>query len=124
MDPIRVLLERAPDDPPEDDPQFQAELKEFYRQAWLGRVILSQTPFAQFRGGEYWRPDFLALVPAAIGAIAALCGAWVQARYGRKVRLKIGDTEAEGRSVEEIETLLQKAKQFKAAAEQNKELEP
>jgi hypothetical protein len=108
-DLIEMLLERAPDDPLEDDPQFQAELKEFYRQALLARVILWQRPSSTFRG-EYWRPDFLLpLVPAAIAAIAPLCGAWVQARYGRKVRLKIGDTEAEGRSVEEIETLLQKA---------------
>jgi hypothetical protein len=52
------------------------------------------------------------LGPAVIAATAAICGAWVQARYGRKVRLKIGDVEAEGRSVEEIETLLKQASDF------------
>lgn len=48
----------------------------------------------------------------AITAAAAAAGAWVQARYGRKVRLKIGELEAEGRSVEEVEKLLKVAADY------------
>ena len=40
---------------------------------------------------------------------------WVTAHYGRKVRLKIGDVEAEGRTVEEIEGLLKQASDFQEA---------
>lgn len=41
-----------------------------------------------------------------------LLGAWLTARYGRKIRVKIGDVEAEGQTVEEIEALLRKAKEY------------
>jgi hypothetical protein len=48
---------------------------------------------------RYPLPEFvIVLGPAVIAATAAVCGAWVTARYGRKVRLKIGDMEAEGRT--------------------------
>ncbi|MFL9936924.1 hypothetical protein P0D88_50130 [Paraburkholderia sp. RL18-103-BIB-C] len=42
-------------------------------------------------------------------------GAWITARYGRKVRLKIGDVEVEARSIEEVDQLLQRARAFKTA---------
>jgi len=41
-----------------------------------------------------------------------LLGAWLTARYGRSVRLKIGDVEAQARTVEEVEKLLDSAKKF------------
>jgi len=59
---------------------------------------------------RYPLPEFvIVLGPAVIAATAAVCGAWVTVRYGRKVGLKIGDMEAEGRTVEEIERLLRQA---------------
>jgi hypothetical protein len=33
-------------------------------------------------------------------------GAWLNARYGRKVRLEIGDIKAEASTVKEVEALL------------------
>jgi hypothetical protein len=39
-----------------------------------------------------------------ITAVAAVCRGWVQALYGRKMRLKVGDLEAEGRTIEEIKS--------------------
>ncbi|WP_085787624.1 hypothetical protein [Ketogulonicigenium robustum] len=42
------------------------------------------------------------LGPAVIGAI----GGWVAARQGRKVRVKMGDIEAEAGSVEQVKELL------------------
>jgi hypothetical protein len=41
-------------------------------------------------------------------------GVWIHARSGRKVRLTIGDVEAEARTPEEVESLLRIAKQFQA----------
>ena len=41
--------------------------------------------------------------------MAAVAGAWAQARFGRKVRLKVGDIEAEASTAEEIERLLANA---------------
>ncbi len=46
---------------------------------------------------------------ASVTALAAVLGAWLNARYGRKVRLKVGQIEAEAQSVEEVERLLESA---------------
>ncbi|MCU1268809.1 MAG: hypothetical protein JWN74_103 [Acidobacteriaceae bacterium] len=45
--------------------------------------------------------------------ICTAAGIWLHAKYGRKVRLKIGETEAEGQTVEEVKQLLEYAKQHK-----------
>jgi hypothetical protein len=63
--------------------------------------------------------DFMIKFAATAGpALGTLIGAWLHARYGRKVRLKIGDIEAEAQSVEEVEKLLQQAEQFQQQAQQ------
>ncbi len=62
----------------------------------------------------YPLPEFLVtLGPPTIAALAAIAGAWVQARYGRKVRLKVGDVEAEARTAEEVEKLFVRAAEFR-----------
>jgi hypothetical protein len=53
----------------------------------------------------------LARSPLA-GVIAATLGAWLHARYGRKVRLKIGDIEAEAQSEKQVQRLLEQAEEF------------
>jgi hypothetical protein len=57
-------------------------------------------------------------IKVALGVAAPLCtalGVWLQARYGRKVRLKVGEkeVEAEAPTIEQIEELLELAKAFK-----------
>jgi hypothetical protein len=68
--------------------------------------------FDSVEGGGYPLPEFVLILQAVTTSVAALCGAWVQARYDRKVRLKIGDIEVEGRTVAEIDDLLGRAKIF------------
>jgi len=63
----------------------------------------------------YPLPEYMIVATPFIGAATAIFAAWVTARYGRKVRLKIGNVEAEGRSVAEIDTLLQRAVDFQAS---------
>ncbi len=49
-------------------------------------------------------------VAAALGpTLGAALGAWLHARYGRKVRLKIGEIEAEAQTPEEVEKLIAEA---------------
>jgi hypothetical protein len=52
------------------------------------------------------------LAKIAAPVIAGIIGAWLQARYGRTARLKIGDIEAEARTVEEVEKLIARAKRL------------
>ena len=47
-----------------------------------------------------------------IAPLAGAVGAWIQARYGRKARIKIGEIEAEARTIEEVEELLKIAAEF------------
>jgi hypothetical protein len=54
-------------------------------------------------------PKLVASVGPVVGAVV---GAWLHARYGRKVRLKIGDVEAEAQTVEQVEELLSRAEEF------------
>ena len=50
----------------------------------------------------YGLPEFaLAIAPEVIHAIEAVLIAWIGARATRKVRIKVGDTEVEARTVEE-----------------------
>jgi hypothetical protein len=111
-------LARANDDPPENDPVFQKELSTFGASLRAAGVPYSQTAIAfdAVDGGGYPQPEFILaitlLATPAITALAKAAAAWVQARNGRKMRLKIGDIEAEGRSIKEIEELLKKATEF------------
>jgi hypothetical protein len=59
--------------------------------------------------------DFLVtLTPLVIPVLTAGAGAWAQAHFGRKVRLKVGDIEAEASTTEEIERLLARAAALKS----------
>jgi hypothetical protein len=119
MDQARIEIEllRAPDDTCVNEPEFQNELREFSRSLHAAGAIFSQRAMA-FDSVEalgYPLAEFVikTLAPAVIPAAAAVCGAWVQARYGRRVRLKIGDVEAEGRTTAEVEDLLKQAASFR-----------
>ena len=62
----------------------------------------------------YQLPEFVVtLGQQVIPAVAVVCAAWVHARSGRKLRLKIGDMKAEGQTVETIENLLRQAAEFR-----------
>jgi hypothetical protein len=125
-----VELESAPDDPPPGDPVFQKELGSFTRSLRNTGLQYKQSHLVMdaVDAGSYALPHFTIamqalkdLGPAIIGAVAGCTAAWVTARPGRKLRLRIADIEAEGRTMEEIEALLKKAANFqderRAAAE-------
>ncbi len=51
----------------------------------------------------------LDLKPGSLPLLTGLAGAWVQARFRRKVRIKVGDIEAEASFEKEVQRLLDKA---------------
>jgi hypothetical protein len=57
--------------------------------------------------------EFVALVKTLGPPGIAALGGWVAGRSGRKVRLKIGDVEAEAGTREEVEKLLAMARDHK-----------
>jgi hypothetical protein len=52
------------------------------------------------------------VVASLAPVLGGLIGAWLQAKYRRKVRLKIGEIEAEAQTVEEVEKLFRRAEEF------------
>ena len=116
---IRVKLQRAPDDPPENDPKFQDELREFSKSLDAADVDFSQRgrTFDAIGAHGYALAEYTIkqLTPVVIPAVAGAIGIWLQARYGRKVRIKIGSVEAEARTIDEIDKLLKRAADFQTS---------
>jgi hypothetical protein len=109
---VRVFLEvwPAPDDSTLTTSEFGREIRALPSRLRSRGVDAEFPSMGHGPGGGI---DLLiTLGPPAIAATAAILGGFVQARYGRKVRLKFGDAEAEGRTVEEIQNLLQQVKEF------------
>ena len=109
-------LVRVVDDPPENDPAFQAELEEFSKSLRAAGVTFSQMAIAfdAVDGGGYPLAEFVVRILGLplIGAAAHVCATWVKARAGRKLRLKIGDVVAEGQTIEDIKSLMKQAAEF------------
>ena len=114
-----IELAASVDDPPGNDSVFQNDLSTFGKALRTAGIQYSQTAIAfdAVDAQGYPLPEFIIAIKdlgiPVITVIATLAGGWVQARYGRKMRLKIGDVEAEGRTIKEIEELLKKAAQFR-----------
>ena len=54
------------------------------------------------------------VIAALAGSLGTFLGAWVTSRNGRKIRIKVGDVEVEASSAEEVERLLERAKELRA----------
>lgn len=51
--------------------------------------------------------------PSKLDPFAEKLTGWLRARYGRKARIKIGDLEAEARTIRDIEELLRLAAKYR-----------
>jgi hypothetical protein len=111
---IRIRLLRTPDDPPERDPAFQQELNQFKDSLRSAGIPYSQRGMAFDSAAATGYPLAELIIkelgPAAVGVLGTAVGAWISGRHGRKVRLRIGDIEAEGRTKEEVIELLNHAR--------------
>jgi hypothetical protein len=114
-----IELEPAPGEPDGADVTFQESLHQFMAALREGGVRYKQLAIAfdSVDAHGYPLPEFLLAIkslatPAVLSALAGATGMWVQAKLGRKVRLKVGEVEAEGRSVDEVEELLAVALKF------------
>lgn len=113
MPPISFVP--ASDDQAIGSDDYQRELGELLAVLRAEKILV--TTRMQFRDsagagtvslGQFAIETIKVLGPVVTAAI----GAWLQKRYGRKVRIKIGEIEAEAQSVEEVEQLLQQAADF------------
>lgn len=120
----QLRFEMGPSDPALRDPALQQELRDI--EGKIRREDPGLRPqFGMQKavdGGSWLTGEFATLVTVFGPVLGVTLVAWLQGRAGRKVKLKIGDTEAEARTPEEVERLLatalaHKEKQGKGAAE-------
>jgi hypothetical protein len=112
-DEITLELCPAADEPPVHAPELRAEVDEFSRAlrstgATFSQLIISLHAVDAF---DYPSASFLitTLAPPALTAVAGIAGAWIHARAGRKIRLRVGAVQVEASTTKEIEQLLKSA---------------
>lgn len=116
---LQLSLIPAPDDPRPKTSAYQAELQQFENDLQSKGVKVS----ASIEVREAWTPVpmpapylgdfFIKLLNSPItGVVVGAVATWLHARAGRKVRLKIGDIEAEAQTVKEVEKLLARAQEM------------
>jgi hypothetical protein len=107
LDQIELTLLPAPNDPERGCYEIQAKLlgiRENLRKHGVGAISVGAHPAGDTHMGQF----IITLGPAAIEAIAAVAGTWVQTRLGRRIRLKFDDVEVEVRTTHEIDALLKR----------------
>jgi hypothetical protein len=97
-------------DPLNGDGHWEQREVQHLHSSLLAATALSDTEVAAPHHREQASvADFaINVAPVATTAIMGFAGAWVQAKFGRKVRLKTGDIEVEAGSVEEVSILIDK----------------
>ena len=115
---LELTLIRAADDPPLRNQAYQQELRNFKEslQSQAFKVSLTIDLIEAAAGDSqatYLGGFIIQLMHSPLaGVIAAAAGAWLHARYGRKVRLKVGDIEAEAQTEKQVQRLLEQAEEF------------
>jgi hypothetical protein len=117
VDRIEIVLGRAPEDAPERDPKIQEEFRAFSSSLHDAGITFSQRAIAFDSADALGYPiGQFAIQLAQTGVPAALAagvGAWLHARYGRKVRVKFDNIEVEARTPEEVEKVLNRVAEFR-----------
>ena len=116
---LRISTIPSPDDPPWRSADYQLELRELGGRLRadgleiieVSSVTCSDCPPAV--SGEWRVPLDAALAPI----LEAPLGSWLQARHGRTARLRIGEIEADIRSVQELVRVIRVAKCYQDVTE-------
>ncbi len=119
---VEVRLIRAPDDPEINAPAYQKDLSAFSSVLRERGIKYTQRgmAFDSAAGGGFALGQYaIPIATAALTAISAACVAWFNGRSRRKVRIKIGDVEAEASTINEIDALLKRAADFRDNASEN-----
>jgi hypothetical protein len=107
---LSVVLVPAEGDPAVHTPEYQLGLREFMESLRAQDTEFnSRMHLVESTGGGGFHLGEFGILAATIVPLAGLLGAWLKAKHGRKVKLKIKDFSAEASSVEEIDELLKLA---------------
>lgn len=114
---LKITMIPALEDPDQESPAYQEELAEFEKslkkarvecEAKPGKLLLTDTSHFVYAG------TFVVKLAEAHGTtVVAAIAAYFHGRHSRKVRLKVGDIEAEAQSVGDVEKLIDKAQEIR-----------
>jgi hypothetical protein len=96
----------------------QAEMRNVEaRLADGGNKVMPRIHMRKAMGAESWLTgEFIVHLVSAVG-LSGILSAWISAKLGRKVRLKVGDIEAEASNAKELNELLDRAREIKEQTE-------
>lgn len=113
---MSIAFIAGPTDPEYRDSAFQDELHAV--DAKLKTLTSRVQARANFQksgtGGSWLTGDFLVHLSVLGTPLGALFGAWITAKLGRKIRVKVGEIEVEAATADEVEHLLERAKQIRS----------
>ena len=113
---VRLTFVAAFDEAEYRDPSYQRELQAIVQTLKVQGIKVQ--PRATFQksgtGGSWLTGDFLVHLSALGTPAGALFGSWITAKLGRKVRIKVGDIEIEAANIEQVEQLLERAREIKS----------
>ena len=113
---LEITLIRSPDDPSLDSEQYQAALRDFDSALQSHGLNPSSRVLLIESAGIDVAPHlgvFAVNLKDALPVIGSVLTGWFAGRFGRKVRVKVGDIEVETSTVADAERLIAKAQELK-----------
>lgn len=104
-----VILLPSNDDPAITDALLGADILQF--EAIVGESGRRRQVICFSAGApevSHWAGDYFIMITPIATALIAAAGAWFASKSGRKVRLRVGDVEAEASTVQEVELLVER----------------
>lgn len=117
---VTLVLLPSEADPPLRSRQYQGELQAFMDSLEAQGLEVSSMGEVQESAesgfvllGEFLVKNGATVLVGLATPLGTLLGVWLQAKYGRKVRFKDGDFEAEAATVEQLEQVVQLAQRYR-----------
>jgi len=105
-----VHLTSAPDDPPSSSPEYQQTLGDLLHSLRACGVVVSAQYAAD--GGVGLSGTFV-IRTASLGSVfETVLKEWIKSRYGRRAQLRIGNSEVEAQTEEEVAMLLKHTREY------------
>ena len=100
----------APDDPPASSPEYQRELGDLLHSLRASGVVVSAQYAAD--GGVGLSGTFV-IRTASLGSVfETVLKEWIKSRYGRRAQLRIGNSEVEAQTAEEVAMLRKHTREY------------
>jgi hypothetical protein len=113
---LNVTMIPALEDPGDRSPDYQRQLGEFAKSLAKAGVEYEATPgilrLTEPSPFIYAGRFVIKMIEMRGATVVTAVAAWLHGRSGRKVRLKVGEIEAEAQTVEEVEKLLKQAEEI------------